>query len=163
MTQTTPSPVRNFFARFLANPNAKGLRDFCFDLLDLEISRADYNVFCDWPLVEASETYKSDMDLADRALSSAVRSQWLSHEDLDLPYFWLTLMGHRLAVERGLSTGGVDVLAHVACERLNLPLKETELWSDDVLFAKYTQTVLREEWDYPGLLFRLPVTPPPDR
>ena len=160
ITLNRPGFTGDFFARFLARPNARARRDFCFNLLDLEIDRVQYNVFLVPPLFEVSDQYRSDIARARRALRFARMFRWRDHEDLDLPYCWLMLMGHRLAVERGLSVGGVEALAHMACRRLNLPLTETELWSDDELFAKYTRTVLRAEWDYPGLQFRLPETPP---
>ncbi len=156
MPHPVPDPVHNFFARFLANPDGTGLRKLCINLLELELDRAQYNVLSDPPLFEPSGEYGSDITEADQALRRAHRNQALSHVMLELPYLWLTLLGHRLAVERDLPTGGIPALVHVAAARLDLPLKDTEAWSDDVLFRNYTRTVLRDEWDYPGIQFRYP-------
>lgn len=154
MTPTTPAPVHSFFIRFLMKQNEAGLRAFCLDLLNLEFARVRYNVFLVPPLFKASEGYKADIARARRALKRARLLLWTRREDFDLPHHWLTLLGHRLAVERGLATKGIAALAHVASGRLDLPLKETEAWSEEMLFRQYTDTFLRDEWDYPGLMFR---------
>ena len=159
-----PAPVLNFFARFLENPDGN-LRDFLAALLDLEVSRAQYNLLSEPPLFEPDEDYRSDIATAERALTLARGNRVLEPEQTGLRFLWLTLLGHRLAVERDLVVGGVKALAHVAAARLGLPEKETEAWSEDQLFRRYTQTVLREEWDYVGIQFRYPRSawPPEER
>jgi len=133
------------------------MRAFACDLLDLEVGRAEYNLLSTPPLFEPSGRYRSDIAGARRALDLARVHLDLADDQLDLHYNWLTLLGNRLAAERGLRAEGITTLARVASERLNLPLKDTEIWPEDRLFRRYTQTVLRDEWDYAGLQFRIPV------
>jgi len=156
MPQPVPDPVHRFFERFLSNPDGTGVRGLCLNLLELELGRAHYNVLSDPPLYQPSGDYRSDIAEADSALERAYRNQALSHVALELPDLWLTLLGNRLAVERDLPTGGIPALAHVAAARLELPLKDTGAWSSETLFRQYTLTVLRDEWDYPGIQFRYP-------
>ena len=131
-----------------------GLRNFCIKLLDLEVNRAKYNLLSYPVLYEPPSEYRTDISAAGSALRFARWNTGSDLDHLDLPCHWLTLLGHRLAVELGLRVEGTTALAHVASARLDLPLKETITWSEDTLFHRYTQTVLRDEWDYPGLLFR---------
>ena len=148
-----PEPVHDFFARYLANPDVEALHQFYIDLLELEIARAKYDVLpkqLEWAMDRVAEVYRRDIVAASRILKLARRGKKLDFVRFDLQYQWLTLLGHRLATDRGLPTGGLDALAHVASTRLELPLKETKAWYADTLFVQYTQTVLREEWDYPG-------------
>ncbi len=159
MTQPVPAPVLDFFARFVANPDAKGLGRFCMELLNLEVGRAEYSILSDPHAVAVGDglgDYKPAIKQAQRALNLARMHNSLNAVQFELRYYWLTLLGHRLAVERNLPAGGRRALRHVAAMRLDLPLKETEAWSDDWLFRRYTQTVLRDEWDYPGIQFRSP-------
>ena len=154
MTHPAPDPVQDFFARYLANPNADGVQDFYIKLLDLELRRATCNVLSDPPLIEPSAWYRADISKANRALDFARRGRTRDLCKLELRHSWLTLLGYRLSFERGLVIQGVTALAVAAATRLDLPLKETVTWSEDRLFHQYTQTVLRDEWDYPGLRFR---------
>lgn len=150
-----PEPVHEFFTRFLANPNAQALWTFHLDLLDLEISRAQKSL-PDLPAGENAKAYEVDTARALRVQAVAQRRGWRDDTPFGPAWFWLALLGHRLAVERGLPTGGITALAEVASRRFNLPLAETRLWSHDILFEQYTRTVLRAEWDYPGLQCRRP-------
>ena len=150
----TPEPVHDFLARFLAKPDTEALRALCLDLLDLELCRAQSNTL---PASRTGEAYGKDVSRALRVLHIARRRKWHDRTPFDPAWFWLTLLGNRLAVERGLSVGGLAALAEVASRRLNLPLAETRTWSCDELFERYTRTGLRTEWDYPGLRFRIPV------
>ena len=154
MPQPVPAPVLGFFARFLANPDSEGLRKFQIDLLDLEVSRAQYNTLSDPDLFDLPTLYRSDIARAQHALDRVRSDMSLDEEQLDLRYNWLTLLGNRLAAERGLRAEGTTTLAFVASARLNRPFKETENWSEARLFRRYTETVLRDEWDYPGIQFR---------
>ena len=155
MPRPVPDPVQNFFVCFLSNPNGRdSLRRLCINLLDLEVGRAKHNVLFDVPGCDASEDYRQDVVKAVSVLKLARRYRTLGHNLLNLPCQWLTLLGHRLAVERALSVEGIPALAHVAATEFDLPLRETETWPDDMLFVQYTQTVLRQEWDYAGIQFR---------
>ena len=149
-----PAPILDFVARFEASPNASDQPDVLICLLDLEVRRAMFNVMSNPARFEATEAYKVDIIQADRILKFARPGEEFDFVQPDLQYQWLKLLGHRLAVERGLPVGGVAALAHVAAARLNLPLGEPKAWYADTLFAQFTQTVLRDEWDYPGLGFR---------
>jgi len=150
-----PAPVHAFLACFLANPNAEALEDFRINLLELEVSRAQ-TVLPDLPDEQVDGKYRDDAFRALRVLQVARRRGWREGKPFDPVWFWLTLMGHRLALERGLSTGGIAALAEVASQQLDLPLEEARLWSCDMLFEKYTRTVLRTQWDYRGLQARSP-------
>ena len=132
------------------------LREACIDLLDLEVSRAQHNLFTDPPVHEASKGYKADIARSARVLRIVRRRSRTRCETPALAFLWLTLLGHRLAAERGLPVEGFEALAYIAALALNLPLTETETWSDETFFRHFTETALREEWDYPGLQFRMP-------
>ena len=146
--------VLDMLARFVANPDQLRRRDFYIDLLDREVARAQYNLLGSAPLIEVDEDYKFDIARAARALRIARRNRWLNSDCLDLPSHWLTLLGHRLAIENGLSVESMDALAEIAARRLSLSLATTDIWDVDTLFRRYTETDLRAEWDYPGLQFR---------
>jgi len=103
---------------------------FHFNLLKLETDRAEYIILSDPPLFEVSELYLSDIARALHALDQAERDPTPDESQLDLRYNWLTLLGNRLAIERGLHTEGLTILAFVASARLNLPLKETKARSE---------------------------------
>lgn len=159
MTQPAPAPVHSFFAAFLANPDSKGFGVFLVNLLELELSRAEHGVLSDPPAVAVGgglDVYKSDITQTRRALKLANRTGMPRYDQIDLRYYWLKLFGNRVAVERGLPVGGRPALRHVAALRMGLALKDAEAWSDETLFKQYTQTVLRDEWDYGGLRFRTP-------
>ena len=157
MTYFAPNPVQHFFAEFMTNPDNERLGDFQIGLLDLEVSRAERNVLANprvLALVGTLGDYKAELRQARRALKFARQRNGLNAAQLDLRFYWLTLLGHRLSVERGLSHGGRRALRHVAVMRLGLLPEETDMWSDGTLFRHYTLTVLRDEWDYPGNRFR---------
>ena len=154
MTEAVPEPVQAFFASFLANPNARAMRAFCGELLELEVGRAEYNLLRVPPLFEPSRLYRPDIARARHALDRARVHPGLDESLLDLRYNWLTLLGNRIAAERGLRAEGVTSLSRIASARLNLPLSETDTWSEARLFRRYTESVLRDEWDYAGVAFR---------
>jgi len=162
-----PAPLLNFFARFLETPDGNP-RDFLVALLDLEVSRAQYNVLpnlSEMAMGKVTEICVRDIVATRRILNLARLEKGSGIAQPDLQYQWLTLLGHRLAVEHGLSVVGIAALVHVASMRLDLPLEETKSWYADTLFEHYTQTVLREEWDYVGIRFRNPgsARPPEER
>ena len=157
MSYLAPDPVLHFLASFLENPDDERLGYLQIDLLDLEVDRAEQNVLPDpyvLALGGALGDYKSTIGQARRVLKLARQCTGFNADQLDLRFYWLTLLGHRLAAERGFSIGGRRALRRIACTRLGLPPKETDNWSDGTLFLYYTQTVLRDEWDYPGNSFR---------
>ena len=156
MTEAVPEPQQAFFASFLADPTARATRRFCGELLELEVGRAEYNLLRDPPLLEPSGLYRSDIARARHALDRAGEYPGLDEGLLDLRYNWLTLLGNRIATERGLHAEGVTSLSCIASARLNLPLTETDKWSEARLFRRYTESVLRDEWDYAGVEFRYP-------
>ena len=154
LAQSAPAPILDFVARFEASPNAPAQPDFLICLLDLEVRRAMFNVMSNPARFEVTEAYKADIIQADRILKFARCHRMFRPEQMDIPYHWLTLLGRRIAVEQGVFVEGFATLARVAAARLDLPLKTTEAWDEDTLFRRYTRTVLRAEWDYPGLGFR---------
>ena len=149
-----PKPVRDFFADFLGKPDPVRQREVHIEMLERELRRAEINVRRAPALIEVSDAYRSDIHRAELALMMTWRGQGLGHDCPDLTAHWLTLLGHRLAVEYGLRVECLDALAHVASRRLGLPRATTEAWSMDMLYRQYTKAHLRAEWDYPGLLFR---------
>ena len=157
MTYLAPDPVLHFFADFLASLDDGRLDDFQIDLLALEVGRAERNVL-GYPPIRASVGMLGDYDAAikqaRRVLKLARQRNGLNAAQLDLRFYWLTLLGHRLSVEQGLSCGGRRALRQIAATRLSLSPQETDMWSDDTLFRHYTLTVLRDTWDYPGDGFR---------
>ena len=149
-----PEPVHDFFARYLANPDEDALRQFLLDLVELEVARIQISALSGVYCNRISTAQRVDVSRAQRILSVAQRRGSLERLSLDPIRCWLTIMGHRLSLERGWSVSGIPALAEVASRRLGLPLEETRSWSFDTLFKKYTHTVLRAQWDYPGLQFR---------
>ena len=139
----------------------ESMRDTCIDLLTLEVSRAQQNVLSDPPVCEASERYKADIAQSARVLRIARRRSGVTCRTPDVAFLWLTLLGHRLAIEKGLFVDGLEALAVVASDRLGLPCGDIEAWSDETLFWQFTETALRDEWDYQGLQFRVSAGPTP--
>ena len=149
-----PPPVHAFFASFLAKPDARGMRMFQIELLDLELRRAKLSLLTDPPLYEPSRWCRSDIAAAQRALKRARQNGARAPEQSDLRHHWLTLLGWRLAFERGFAVGGAVALCPVATRRLNVPLQEVGTWDEETLFRRFTETGLRDEWDYAGTVFR---------
>ena len=157
MTQPAADFVRDFFNRFAAHPDEVSRRNLLVALLDLELRRAQYNVFSDSVLFQINPNYLSDIALAKRILKLARNCDASDRYQFDdVQYYWLALLGHRLAAEHGFPVDGHEALRHVASMKLCLWLAETEAWSDDMLFEKFTETELRTEWDYSGNSFRYP-------
>ena len=159
VTQPVPAPVLHFFAGFLENPDDEGLGHFQIELLKLELDRADHIVPPERFGLARNEVpveYIATITESRRVLKLARGRNGMNAAHLDLRYYWLTLLGYRLAIERGLSEVGLQALRRIACTRLGLSLNEAETWSGEMLFRQYTETVLRDEWDYPGTGFRGP-------
>ena len=157
MTQPVPDPVLDFFIIFLENPDDKGLGDFQINLLKLELDRAARIVPPELFGLARNGVpgkYIATITESRRVLKLAMGRNGLYAAHLDLRFYWLTLLGYRLAIERGFSEVGQQALRRIACTRLGLSPKETDNWSDGMLFQQYTQTGLRDEWDYPGTGFR---------
>jgi len=138
-------------------PDATSVRNLLIALLDMErLRHANHNLSPETPLSRIIVTCTSDIAMAERALGLARSCEGLGKAHFDLQHYWLLLLGHRLAAERGLPVKGRAALGHVASLRLGLPREDTGTWSEDMLFEKYTETDLRTEWDYFGLHFRCP-------
>lgn len=160
VTQPAAEFVLDFFARFIMKPDRTSLDNLLVALLDLELRRARHNVFSDSPLFRVSPNHTSDMALAERALNAVRKDRVSDGVYLEVQHYWLRLMGHRLAAERGLPVEGYEALGQVASLAFGLPPMEAEDWSDDVLFETFTATKLRAEWEYEGLHFRTGPIPP---
>ena len=158
MTHPVPDPVLHFFERFLVNPDYGALRSFCVNLLELEVDRATHELSDDPQFFEVTDAHLEEVKAATSMLAKVLREDVRDFDKATVQFHWLTLLGHRLGVERGLPVGGIEALAHVGACRLSVPLTEAEAWSCDGLFNRYTETVLRSEWDYHGIQFRHPVS-----
>ena len=155
MTGPVPAPVLDFFIRYLSRPDEIALHDFCYTLLGLEHARAHQTLVLNPPDFDLSDAYRSDIERARRILDRAFGKVWHEQDWIALACCWLPLVGHRIAIERGLvDMDGRPALHMVASARLVLPLKQTKGWSSEELFRHYTETRLRNEWDYPGIGFR---------
>ena len=136
------------------------MRDSCIALLALEVDRAQHNVFLIPRVCKASENYRADMAQSVRALRIMRHCKWAVCGVPDIALLGLMLLGHRLAIEHSLSVDGLEALAVIASDRLGLPSAEVEAWSEETLFWQFMETALRDEWDYPGIQFRMSMTPP---
>ena len=121
-----PEPVHDFFARYLANPDEEALRQFCINLVELEVTRIQTSALSGVYFKRISRAQRADVSRALRILTIVRRRGSLERLSLDPIRCWLTLLGHRLSLERGLPVSGIAALAQVASGQFNLPLKKTE-------------------------------------
>ena len=127
------------------------LREACVALLDIELERAQNEVFGPGAAVAPDEEYTEVFQAAQRVR----KHRWLSLEQLDLPLHWLMLLGYRFRAETGHFHGGLIAAHFRAADVLSLSPGETCQWDVDLLFQAYVNNArLREEWYYKGLHFR---------
>ena len=141
--------------RDLMRPTDWEKRAFCVDLLDRELRRAQTAIDSAHLDLNPPRIYRRDISSAEWQLLHARIYFFLSHDYYRLPYHWLILLGYRLAVERGLPSGGFDALKVVVCETLGRSEAEVVHWTVDLYFHQFTTPELRREWDYPGKHFRM--------
>ena len=129
-------------------------RRFYYEALDRELKRIDANITSDQPVADPSAAYKDCIGDARFAHRHARIFFFMSHDFCELPYHWMVLVGHRLAVERGLPRGGFDALTAFACARLRCAPFEVERWREAVFAEQLRRRELRDIWDYQGIQFR---------
>ena len=134
------------------------IRAFCLTELETEIARADNEVFSADKMLwmrRFTNDHAGDCNQAKKAMLKARNRPNWNHRRLQLQYHWLTLVGHRMRVERRWLLGGIVAARTRALEVLGGPPKEVMQWDVDLLFQLYCNTQLRSEWDYDGYKFRI--------
>jgi hypothetical protein len=130
------------------------IRSACIEMLRVEIARAENEVFSAGSGIEATSDYKETFEISKRKCELADERHWLSHETLDLPTFWLAMVGYRLSIEEGLLYGSMRAAQIRAAEVLKYSPLAVREWTADILFDVYVNTALRHEWKYDGSHFR---------
>ena len=137
----------------LPTPNPD-IRAACLELLEIEIERAENEVFGTGQSFVPPSSYLQSFKIAKAKHALALERQFLSHETLHLQTFWLDLLGYRLCAENDLLYGGIRATQIRAAEVLGISPLETREWDSEALFDVYVNTALRHEWKYDGSHFR---------
>lgn len=130
-------------ARIRRRP-VSGLQSPARALLKLELARARNEVFHPGGLIIPSVAYRHAYHAARHASPARHRAH--------AAHAWLSLLGHRFHLERGLIYGGLGAAQIRA--RVRLDLADESVAHPDAVFSLYMTTVLRDEWDYAGTHFR---------